>query len=779
MSRGTVTRPFIRRLPLSRTLPLLIIVIGLTSVLVSYLTTRALALEQILDEQTRFSKDQITRFQLVLETAGETQSPAFTQQLMSLAASSDVRLAFLISDSDGTVRTASEVDRVGLALKSLLPTKLAELAVRAQTELLPFIHFDEQTEILSAIARICTSRTLERRPKIPCGIAVFQRDLSLIIAEHMALLNQQLKITSAGILLTVITIILVLRSGLLNKLERLLYTLNRYESGEHYRRNGLQGDNEVARIGQAVDELLDHIEGAQEALSFSEYKFRALFENNLDGMIVMTDQGFISDINRIAADIFGYEKEELLGARVERLMPADDARHHASWVAGFVSTGHGKIIGQNRQLRAVRKSGESFPIKLGVGEVISGDARYFLATITDLSEVASLEQQLRRSQKMDAIGQLAGGVAHDFNNLLGIVIGNLDLLGRRLPDDEKLQKHLNKALGAATRGADLTRRLLGFSRKRSTSSDTIDINKVLESLQDLLSRSVTSTIRIDMQLSEEPSAANLDPGQLEDVLINLILNARDAMPNGGAVKISTRTVVLDQPSTLEVCHSTQPGEFVEIAITDSGCGIPDNHRDQIFEPFFSTKAEGKGTGLGLAMVYGFIKRFHGCLAVESALNVGTTFRLYLPKSDPSLLGTASAPTLNMTLPSGSETILIVDDEPELLELADNMLTELGYRTVLAGNGEQALIMLERENDIDVVFSDVVMPGSLDGFGLAEIITARWPHIKVLLASGFTGKLSDRPASKRWQRDVMTKPYREAELALRIRAILDQPMLERS
>lgn len=763
----------LRDLPLRYTLPFLVVSIGFVSIAASYLLTRSLAVEQILDEQTRFAQEQMGRFQLILESTAEASGPAFAQELMSLAASSNLTLRFVITNADDEVIASSSFDEVGVNLDELFQDTVLELSRQAKGQLRPIEHYQADREVLTTVGRLCKTRTFDFSAEQDCGVVLFQRDLSLVIDEHFVVLNRQLQITSAGILFTVLAILWVIRSALLAKIQQLQRVLSRYEAGDAGQRSQFEGNNEIARIGTAIDELLDHVESAQDALAFSEQRFRALFENNIEGMVVMTEQGFITDINNVAAQTFGYERQELMGSRVERLMPEDHAEKHSNYVGNFLSTGEAKIIGQSRQLKGIRKSGEEFPIKLGVGEVTSGHARYFVGTITDLTHVEELEQQVRRSQKMDAIGQLAGGIAHDFNNLLGIMIGNLDLLRRTLPKDSKSIKYADKALGAATRGADLTRRLLSFSRKKAGSTEAVDVDDLLNGLKDLIERSMTSSIGVSITGGNNLWAVEVDRGQLEDVLVNLSLNARDAMPSGGRLIIEASNVTLDSTVPLDICGSDAVGEYVQISVSDTGHGIDPDMRDKIFEPFFSTKEEGKGTGLGLAMVYSFLKRFRGCLSLYSEVGMGTTFRLYLPRATGSQPVNKPQELADTPLPGGSETILLVDDEPELLEMVDDLLSGLGYATLTAGNGEQALAVLEQRHDVDMLFSDVVMPGAINGFALALQVRERWPHIKILLASGFTGKLIADEDHSEWQDVLMSKPYRDIEVAQRVRALLDE------
>jgi len=392
-------------------------------------------------------------------------------------------------------------------------------------------------------------------------------------------------------------------------------------------------------------------------------------------------------------------------------------------------------------------------------------------------EIARLvaEQALRRNQKMDAIGQLSGGLAHDFNNQLGIIIGYLDFLKDHVEGEEKPDKWVDTATNAALHCTDLTRQLLSFSRASSHAKTVIDINTALTELQTMFARSITPAIEIEYFLSDKLWLTEIDPGEFQDAILNIIINARDAMPNGGKLIIETSNKFMDTEA-IAINPQSESGEYVQIMISDNGCGMDKNILEHIFEPFYTTKEKGKGTGLGMSMVYGFAKRFGGFIKIYSEVNIGTTLRLYLPRSDATKTSTQqTAP--DEKPPRGNETILIVDDEVDLLHLADNYLTDLGYKTYLAENAQQALDVLARHKDIDLVFSDIVMPGGMNGYELAQQISRQRPELKVLLTSGFTSKAVIKDDQLRFSAQMLNKPYRKITLAKRIRLVLNKDYLQ--
>ncbi len=393
-------------------------------------------------------------------------------------------------------------------------------------------------------------------------------------------------------------------------------------------------------------------------------------------------------------------------------------------------------------------------------------------SITDITERKLTERGIRRAQKMDAVGQLTGGIAHDFNNILGIIIGNLSFLKKQVTDDEKALRRINTINKATQRAANLTNQLLGFSRKKTTDVLPTNINLLIKGMESLITRSVTPEVEIDQQLTDNLWYTDIEPGEFEDALLNLTLNARDAMPGTGKLTIETCNTTLDKA----YCNQNQsitPGEYVQLSFSDTGKGIPRKQQDRIFEPFFTTKPEGTGTGLGLAMVFGFTSRTNGHIKVYSELGIGTTFRLYLPRSKKQILQKDPVAPLPESLPRGNETILAVDDEEGLLELAKESLQTLGYKVLIANNVLNALEVLAAEPSISLLFSDVVMPGSLNGYELAEKATANQPDLKVILTSGYTKKTLAHNGQSRFNANLLSKPYTQSELAQRIRSLLGE------
>jgi len=396
----------------------------------------------------------------------------------------------------------------------------------------------------------------------------------------------------------------------------------------------------------------------------------------------------------------------------------------------------------------------------------------FAARASGETERLEAEEALRRSQKMDAIGQLSGGIAHDFNNQLGIILGYLDFLKAYVADDEKPSRWVDISTNATLRCTDLTRQLLSFSRTQSNEKVVVNINTKLKELDTMFARSITPAIDIQYALCEDLWPCEIDPGEFQDAILNMVINARDAMPNGGRLLIETNNKSLDADYAA-FSPDAHAGDYVQLTLSDTGCGMDKTTQEHMFEPFYTTKEKDKGTGLGMSMVYGFVRRFNGFIQVYSEIDVGTTLRLYLPRTTATEVEAINEVVGNQTLPQGTETILIVDDERDLLQLADKYLSALGYKTYLAENASQALSMLEKYDDIDCLFSDVVMPGGINGYELAQQATTNRPELKVLLTSGFTSKTIAHNGLARYARHLLSKPYRKTELAQHIRLVIDE------
>jgi PAS domain S-box-containing protein len=478
--------------------------------------------------------------------------------------------------------------------------------------------------------------------------------------------------------------------------------------------------------------------------------------------------------NRAAESMFGYRAVEIVG-EVYPLVPDEE---RAAFTQLYDRAAAGEVLRDIPALRR-RKDGTLIEISFAGAPLYdeAGGLRGVIYMLEDVTERNSSQRQLRQAQKMEAIGQLTGGIAHDFNNLLTVILSSLDLMEeiRSLPSDAP--PLLNTARNATLRGAELTRRLLAFARKQTLAPELLDINRLLPDLTNLLRRTLGEHIAIDAVTQPDLWSAVADPSQLENAIVNLAVNARDAMPGGGRLLIETANVQLDDHYAAQHAE-VKAGDYVMVAVTDTGTGMTREVAERAFEPFYTTKAVGHGTGLGLSMVYGFVKQSGGHIKIYTEPQHGTTIKLYLPRggavSDRDADGSAASPE---ALPTGKEAILVVEDSPDVRSLAVLILGQLGYQIYEAEHGPAALAVLNKPLKIDLLFTDVVMPEGMTGYELAEAALRLRPGLKVLFASGYSEAFmrSDSVRSGRSLTSperLITKPYRKKDLAVRIRAVLD-------
>ncbi|MGB3122439.1 MAG: ATP-binding protein [Pseudomonas sp.] len=387
------------------------------------------------------------------------------------------------------------------------------------------------------------------------------------------------------------------------------------------------------------------------------------------------------------------------------------------------------------------------------------------------AQLRNNEDALRQSQKMEAVGQLTGGIAHDFNNMLTGIIGSLELLRRRVSRGklDDLDSLIDLGVTSANRAAGLTHRLLAFSRRQSLDSKPVEINQLVSSMGELLQRSINESIDLDMRLTDQLWTAEADPNQLESALLNLVINARDAMPNGGQLVVETTNRHLDSVFTAAYGTLT-PGDYVELSVSDNGCGIPENLMDRVFDPFFTTKPIGQGTGLGLSMIYGFARQSHGHVTIHSQVGRGTTVSLFLPRFIGEMQVEALANPALLPFANAGETVLIVEDDPAVRVLVSAVLKELGYNFVEAGDANTAVPIIESEQRIDLLISDVGLPG-MNGRQLAEIGRQIRPGLKVLFITGYAEHAAVRGGFLDPGMQLITKPFTFDLLTAKVREMI--------
>ena len=516
------------------------------------------------------------------------------------------------------------------------------------------------------------------------------------------------------------------------------------------------------------------LKGAQADVATREAHLRSILDTVPEAMVVIDERGLIDSFSVAAERLFGYRASEVHGRNVRMLMPPPDRDDHDLYLSRYIETGQRRIIGYGRVVTGLKKDGTRFPMELAVGETIANGRRIFTGFIRDLTSRHKMEEELRQAQKMEAIGQLTGGIAHDFNNLLTVISGNLEMIERKL-DSESTLTLLREAQAAADDGARLTSQLLAFGRRQPLHSQLADVGQLVSNFSDLLRRSLGEMIELRTVITGASNLALVDTSQLQNALLNLALNARDAMPRGGrlSVEISRASFGIEDA---RVNPELRPGEYVQVAVSDTGTGMTAEVKQRAFEPFFTTKSMSSGTGLGLSMVYGFVKQSGGHIQLDSEIGQGTTVRLFLPGAHRhSAAAESKTPeeTGPATLPRGSETILVVEDDPRVRRIAIARLKDTGYQVIEAGNAAEALPMIEKHPEIRLLFTDVVMPGGKTGSELASEVRAMRPDIKVLLTSGYAqpGIVGKEPvAAEGW----LKKPYTARQLAIRLRDLLDSP-----
>ncbi len=514
------------------------------------------------------------------------------------------------------------------------------------------------------------------------------------------------------------------------------------------------------------------LRAAARAVAESEEKFRALTHTAVDAIITADEQGRITYLNPAAEKLFGWSGSELMGRPLSGIIPERYPRRQA---AGSQP----RVIGRTVELSGLRRDGAEFPLELSLSEWAAGGGRSFAAIIRDISARRQAEQalrdteaQLRQAQKMEAIGRLAGGVAHDFNNLLTAIMGLADLCLLELPPESPLRVDLSEIKSTALRAAALTRQLLAFSRKQVIQPRPVDLSELVAGLERMLRRVIEEDIALELRPAPRPAVAFIDPIQVEQLVLNLAVNARDAMPGGGKLTLSLGHAALDAV----FCGSrpgSRPGDYVLLSIADTGTGMTAEVKAHLFEPFFTTKEPGKGTGLGLATCLGIVKQNGGWIGAESAPGRGARFDIYLPAHGGRAVPVGPpAPTAGSL--RGAEVLLLAEDEPAVRRLAARALRGQGYRVLEAADADEALRRVAEDltREIRLLIADAIMPGE-GGRRLAQRVRELRPDIRPLFVSGYADESMSRQGVLPADLDFLAKPFAPAQLLAKVREILDR------
>jgi PAS domain S-box-containing protein len=523
---------------------------------------------------------------------------------------------------------------------------------------------------------------------------------------------------------------------------------------------------------QAIQEHAAKLEAEVDERRSAENKFRMLIETAPMGIVIADQRGRIAELNAQALRMFGYKREELLDQPVDTLLPERFRPSHEGYRAGYAKDPHVRPMGVGMELCARRKDGTEFPVEISLGPLETKEETLISSIIIDISARKKMERQLRLSQRMEAIGELAGGVAHDFNNLLAVILGCADVIPDTLPPGHMAVKKVEMIRQAGSSAADLTRQLLAFSRQQMLQPRVLDLKDVVDRTEVLLRRLIGENIEIKISLQSSLGRVKADPGQIEQVLLNLAVNARDAMPKGGRLTIEARNTELDNSYRTDHLQVV-PGRYVMLAVGDTGCGMDRDTQLRIFDPFFTTKELGKGTGLGLATVYGIVKQSGGYIWVYSELSKGTIFKVYLPLVEQIAESVAQKEPETRDLP-GCETILLAEDSDSLREMAKEFLESVGYTVIESVSGKDALQKAKNfDGAIHLLLTDVVMP-EMSGPELAAEIVSLRPGIKIIFTSGYTDDAIARQGLLDPNIAFIQKPYRPKALARKIREVLSEP-----
>jgi len=700
------------------------------------------------------------------------------EEVSALGADPALTGAFLIDDR-GTIVAATRVAVVGEPAVDVLPpvgpvdrAARSAATTRAMEELTGGADITADGRgAVGLYPVVLGARGGELRPS-RVGLLYIQRDITALKAGARRAVEYQVVQFSLFVFGVSFFLWLFFHVVLTRRINRLIAAARRLAAGDLTARSGLSGHDEVAAAGRAFDRMAEDLALGRSRLQASEGRFRRIVESNMIGIIFWEVQGGITEANDAFLKMVGYTREDLAAGVLcwKDMTPPEYAHLVERGLKEITAIG----VCTPFEKEYIRKDGSRVPVVFGA-TLLEGFQDRGVGFVLDISErkradkaLRESEKQLRHSQKMEAVGRLAGGVAHDFNNLLTIIAGRSELMRERLRPDDPLRWEVDLIFNTAERAAALTRQLLAFSRRQVLAPKVLDLNTVVANVQTMLGRLIGEDI--DLVITPGPSLGRVkaDPGQVEQVIMNLAINARDAMPNGGRLTIRTANVEWDAASAARR-GAGSPGSYVRLAVSDTGSGMDPAVQAHLFEPFFTTKEQGKGTGLGLSTVFGIVEQSGGFIVVDSELARGTTFEVYLPRVEgASEMDQAAADPA--VAPRGSETVLLAEDEEAVRDLMEELLHRSGYTVLKARDARDALLIGERHaGPIHLLVTDVIMPG-MSGPELSRRIAMVRPAMKVLYVSGYTD--STVPYDE-WNKDTfLQKPFTTGAFTRKVREILD-------
>ena len=648
------------------------------------------------------------------------------------------------------------------SIQSTLPGQTSTLVALATAGDWRAVHtrLDTQENTLgkltASLARQVETEVGEQRERVMADTLRAQRQIFLVLP-----LTMLFTLTAAGFLSVVVT------RTITEPLASLDHAAQALARGDFSRQVTVAGQDELANLGRVFNNSSASLRSYYSALQQSEAKFRSYIENSPIGILVADRDGHLVDFNQAAAQLLAYDPDALRQIAIHRIVSSA----HQSALNDFLNLpDNGRVIGEWELLAS---DGRTIPVNLqGVG-LHDGLAMAYLFDLTERRQAESERERLRvqflQSQKMESVGRLAGGVAHDFNNMLTVINGYSRLLLDGMGPADPSRHHLEEINRAGEHAAAVTKQLLAFSRKQLLQPRVVDCNRVAKDIRPMLMPLLGEDVKLSVKLHEGSTSVYADPHQLEQVILNLAVNARDAMPYGGTLLIET--AVVESGGSDARPHPAKANSYVMLAVTDSGVGMDEETRRHIFEPFFTTKSVGKGTGLGLSMIDGIVEQSGGYIEVESEPGRGSTFRIYLPQVADAPGDSSGPEGISVSGIGGTETVLVVEDQAEVRDYAADALRAYGYRVIEAENASEALLLYETERDaIDLVLTDVVMP-NLSGRELADLLAEKRPDVRVLFMSGYTDDDILRPGALRKGTEFIQKPFSPRQLAAKVREIL--------
>lgn len=717
----------------------------------------------------------MSRLQQTLEFLAQKNEFSQVQaELSSLASNTHLEIALLIDD-DNKIISSSKLAYIGLDFTELFDAKLNTSLISTFNESRDIFKSSlwesaDRSNLYAVYPVILGLEQSDRLIQNRVGIILTHIDLSWIQSQA----RNTVKMETIPVLLMLgllgIIFMLSMNRFLIRRIKNINDAARHYSLSGHSCKATISGNDELGELANSFNTMLDTVTSTNDELVKKEEHISLILNSMENGVITINEKGLVQSFNKAAEKMFGYTSDEVIGQNISIIMPEPYCSQHNSILENYIRTGESYVLGIGRDFPAQHKDGHIFSIHLSIAEfpvAIDGE-RLFIGSCLDITRLKEQEQQLRQSQKMEALGKLTGGIAHDYNNMLGVILGYSELLKEKLSSNPKLQKYVSEIHHAGNRGAKLTQKLLAFSRQKPSESSTLNINTLLSNYKHMLEKTLTARIQLIFDLEPLLWTVYIDENDFEDSILNICINAMHAMQQGGQLTLTTRNIHLNKIEIEQLKLKSGMYDYVCLSICDTGTGIKPDIINKIFDPFFSTKGD-RGSGLGLSQVYGFTSRSNGTIKVTPNEDMGSCFNLYFPKH----LDDTSSKQRDRNMPSpqsGNETILVVDDESALRDLLEDILMSQGYKVFAADGGEQALEFLAEE-DIELVISDIIMP-DMDGYQLAQLIRNRYPEVKIQLASGFSDKHHVSEENKELHSKILHKPFKKQELLSKVREIFD-------